>query len=147
MKRSIINLKDVWKVYKLGNVDVPALRGLSLDIKEGEFVAVQGASGSGKSTALNSIGCLDIPTRGTVYLDNNDISKLDESTLAQLRGKKIGFIFQTFNLIPSLNAMENVMLPMMFQGVSKNKREERAKQLLGIVGLSHRLNHKPAHLS
>ena len=147
MKRSIINLKDVWKVYKLGNVDVPALRGLSLDIKEGEFVAVQGASGSGKSTALNSIGCLDIPTRGTVYLDNNDISKLDESTLAQLRGKKIGFIFQTFNLIPSLNAMENVMLPMMFQGVSKNKREERAKQLLGIVGLSHRLNHKPAQLS
>src|SRR3990167_9171951 len=99
MEDTIIKLENVWKIYSIGEVKVPALRGLNLKIKKGEFVAVQGASGSGKSTALNSIGCLDVPTKGSVFLEGRDISKLPESELAQIRGKKIGFIFQQFNLI------------------------------------------------
>ena len=136
--RSLIKLDDVWKVYKMGEVDVPALRGLDIDIKEGEFVTILGKSGSGKSTSLNMVGCLDIPTKGTVYLDGQDISKLDESELARIRGKKIGFVFQTFNLIPSLNALENVMLPMLFQGVPEDVRKKRASELLNLVGLGSR---------
>src|SRR3989338_1946078 len=117
MEDTIIKLENVWKIYKMGEVEVPALRGLNLKIKRGEFVAVMGASGSGKSTALNSIGCLDIPTKGSIYLENQNISRLEESELAQIRGKKIGFIFQAFNLIPSLTALENVVLPMIFQDI------------------------------
>src|SRR3989344_6314365 len=110
MKNSIITLQEVWKIYGKGESKVEALRGLNIDIKKGEFVAVMGASGSGKSTALNSIGCLDVPTKGRVYLEDKDISKLPESELAQIRGKKIGFIFQQFNLINTLTALENVTL-------------------------------------
>ena len=147
MKDTIIKLDDVWKIYKMGEVEVPALRGLNLRINRGEFVAVQGASGSGKSTALNSIGCLDVPTKGRVYLEGKDISKLSESELAQIRGKKIGFVFQQFNLINTLTALENVTLPMIFQNVSHEERLKKAKELLEMGGLRGRIDHKPTELS
>lgn len=147
MKKVVIKLDNVWKIYKMDNVEVPALKGLNLEVLEGEFLAILGKSGSGKSTALNSIGCLDLPTKGKVYLDGKDISMLDENELARIRGKKIGFIFQTFNLIPSLNALENVMLPMMFQNVNKQARLEKAKSLLEMVGLKERMNHTQSQLS
>ena len=146
-KRAVISLKNVTKTYRMGNVDVNAVRGVSLDISPGEFVAVTGPSGSGKSTLMNMIGCLDYPTKGNIYLDSQDISTLDESDLAQIRGKKIGFVFQTFNLIPILSAAENVSLPMIFQGVSKEKRLKRATHLLTGVGLKERIHHKPNELS
>ena len=145
--KSIIKLENVWKIYKMDEVEVTALRGLSLDVKEGEFLAVLGKSGSGKSTALNMIGCLDVPTKGKVYLDGVDISKLEEDDLARIRGKKIGFVFQTFNLVPSLNALENVMLPMTFQGVDRLTRVENAKKALDLVGLKERIYHKPSEIS
>lgn len=147
MNKNIIELQDVWRIYHLGEVEVPALRGLTMEVKRGEFLAVQGASGSGKSTALNMIGSLDLPTKGKVLLDGQDISKLSESGLAKIRGKKIGYIFQTFNLISSLNAMENVMLPMAFQGYPQDERKKRALHFLDIVGLGDRVNHKPSELS
>ena len=147
MKDIIIRLENVWKIYMIGEVKVPALRGLNLKIKKGEFVAVQGASGSGKSTALNSIGCLDVPTKGRVYLEGRDISKLDESELAQIRGKKIGFIFQQFNLINTLSALENVTLPMIFQNISKEDRRKKARELLEMVELGDRIYHKPTEMS
>lgn len=146
-KNIIIKLDNVWKIYKMGEVEVPALRGLNLQIKRGEFVAIQGASGSGKSTALNSIGCLDVPTKGRVYLEDKDISKLSESELAKIRGKKIGFIFQQFNLINTLTALENVMLPMIFQDIPERERREKAKELLEMVELGDRISHKPNELS
>lgn len=147
MKENIIELNDVWKIYKLGDVDVMALQGVSLEIKKGEFVSLLGKSGSGKSTCLNLIGCLDYPSKGIISLDGHDITNLSESDLAVIRGKKIGFIFQTFNLIPSLNALENVMLPMVFQGVDEAKREKKAKELLDLVDMGHRLDHNPSKLS
>lgn len=147
MKNTIIKLDNVWKIYKMGEVKVPALRGLNLKIVRGEFVAVQGTSGSGKSTALNSIGCLDMPTKGKVYLEGKDISKLPESELAQIRGRKIGFIFQQFNLISTLTALENVTLPMIFQNITSEERIKRAKELLEMGGLGGRINHKPSELS
>jgi len=146
-KKSIIRLDNVWKIYQMGNVQVNALRGLNLKIKHGEFVAVMGPSGSGKSTAVNMIGCLDIPTRGRIYLEGKNISHMTESDLAQIRGKKIGFIFQQFNLIPTLNALENVMLPMTFQGIDAETRKKRATELLKMVGLGERLHHRPTELS
>lgn len=147
MKDVIIRLQDVWKTYRLGKVCVNALRGLSLEIKRGEFIAVQGPSGSGKSTAMNMIGCLDIPSRGSVYLEGRDVSRLSESQLAQIRGRKIGFIFQQFNLIGTLSALENVMLPMIFQGVPREEREKRASELLNMANLGERMQHKPSELS
>lgn len=146
-KDIIIKIDDVWKIYKMGEVEVPALRGLNLEVKKEEFLAIMGASGSGKSTAMNMIGCLDVPTKGKIYLEKHDISKLSESNLAQIRGQKIGFIFQTFNLIPTLSALENVALPMIFQGIPKQERVERATELLGKVDLSNRITHKPNELS
>ena len=147
MGKAIIRLQNVWKIYQMGEVEVPALRGLTLEIKKGEFVAVMGPSGSGKSTAMHMIGCLDIPTKGSVFLDGKDISHLSESDLAQIRGQKIGFIFQQFNLIPTLTALENVMLPMTFQGMSSAERKERAEELLRMVDLGDRMDHKPSELS
>jgi putative ABC transport system ATP-binding protein len=146
-KKPVIELKDVWKIYRMGDVEVPALRGLTLEVYPHEFVAVMGPSGSGKSTAMNMVGCLDVPTRGEIYLDGVNISQLEESDLAQIRGKKIGFIFQKFNLMPSLTAMENVMLPMTFQDISRYQREKRATELLTEVGLEKRMHHKPTELS
>ena len=146
-KKSVIRLNNVWKIYQMGEVQVEALKGLSFEVGLGEFVAVSGPSGSGKSTAMNMIGALDYPTKGQVYLDNKDITKLSESQLATIRGRKIGFVFQQFNLLANLSAMENVALPMMFQGIPISKRRERAKMLLETVGLGERLTHKPAELS
>ncbi len=146
-KEAVIELVDVWKIYTMGDVEVAALRGLSLKIFRGEFVSLMGPSGSGKSTAMNMVGCLDVPTKGQVLLDGQDISKLSESDLAQIRGRKIGFIFQTFNLMPGLSALENVMLPMTFQSIPKDIREKKAKELLEMVDLGSRLNHRPTELS
>ncbi|VVB80581.1 putative ABC transporter ATP-binding protein [uncultured archaeon] len=143
----IIRLRDVHKIYKMGQARVHALDHLTLDIKKGEFVAIMGPSGSGKSTAMNLVGSLDVPTYGKIFLDNNDISKLHESDLAQIRGKKIGFIFQSFNLIPNLTAKENIMLPMLFQGVSFEEREKKAESLLKLVELQDRMDHYPNQLS
>jgi len=147
MKDTIIQLDDVWKTYQMGEVKVNALRGLNLQIKKGEFVAIMGPSGSGKSTAVNMIGALDIPTKGKIYLEKHDISKLSESDLAQIRGKKIGFIFQQFNLINTLSALENVALPMVFQEVEREERLETGRRLLQMVNLGDRINHKPTELS
>lgn len=147
MGKAIIRLEQVWKVYSLGKVEVAALRGLNLDVKRGEFVAVMGPSGSGKSTAVNMIGCLDIPSKGRILLEDKDISHLSESALAQIRGKKIGFIFQQFNLISTLTALENVMLPMIFQDIPEDERRKKAWELLELVGLADRMQHKPSELS
>ena len=146
-KDIIIKLDSVWKVYKMGEVDVPALRGINLEVKRGEFLAIMGPSGSGKSTAMNMIGCLDVPTRGKIYLEGKDISKMSESELAQIRGKKIGFVFQQFNLINTLSALENVTLPMIFQGKPKSEQTERGTKLLESIGLKERINFFPTKLS
>jgi len=146
-KKAIIELRKVWKTYKMGDVSVHALQGIDLDVHEGEFIAIQGPSGSGKSTAMNLVGCLDIPSKGEIYLAGQNISKLSESDLAQIRGRKIGFIFQKFNLIETLTALENVMLPMTFQGIPEHERVKRATQLLSQFGLGDRLHHKPNELS
>jgi len=144
---NIIELNEVWKIYQMGEVKVEALRGLNFSVGKGEYVSVMGPSGSGKSTAMNMIGCLDIPTKGHIKLSGKDISQLEESELAQIRGKKIGFIFQSFNLVETLTAKENVMLPMVFQGYSREEREKKARELLEMVGLGDRINHKPSELS
>ncbi len=147
MSKIVVELDNVTKTYDLGKVKVKALRGVNLKVKLGEFLIIMGASGSGKSTCMNMIGCLDIPTSGRVLLDGIDISTLSESELALIRGKKIGFVFQQFNLIPSMTALENVELPMIFQGVDKKVRRDRAVKLLTQVGLGRRLEHKPNELS
>ncbi|MBS3097449.1 ABC transporter ATP-binding protein [Candidatus Woesearchaeota archaeon] len=146
-KNIVIKLENVWKIYKMGEVKVPALQGINLIIREDEFVAIMGPSGSGKSTMMNMIGCLDVPTRGAIYLDNQNIAHLSESDLAQIRGKRIGFIFQQFNLINTLTALENVMLPMIFQNKQREERIKKASELLELVDLSDRLHHKPTELS
>ena len=143
----IINIKEVWKIFKIGSVEVHALRGLNLEVEKGDFIAIMGSSGSGKSTAVNMIGCLDIPTKGTILLGGEDISLMSESDLAQIRGKKIGFVFQQFNLIPTLTALENVTLPMIFQGTDSEERITRAKELLRLVGLEDRIYHRPTEMS
>ena len=145
--KEVIRLRNVSKHYPMGDSIIRALSHLELKVYEGEFIAIMGPSGSGKSTAMNLVGSLDVPTYGTIYLDNGDISELSESDLAQVRGKKIGFIFQSFNLIPNLTVKENVMLPMMFQGTSIDERDERAKELLRLVELGDRMNHYPGEIS
>jgi len=152
MKRSdkdsaLIELKDVFKYYYMGENIVKAVDGISLKVKEGEFVAIMGPSGSGKSTSMNLVGSLDVPTKGHIFLDGEDISTFSESDLAQLRGQKIGFIFQSFNLIPNLTAKENVMLPMTFQNVPLEDREIKAEELLTLVDLGDRMDHYPNELS
>jgi len=147
VKKPIIQLKKVWKTYKMGEANVHALQGIDLHVYPGEFLAIQGPSGSGKSTAMNLVGCLDVPSRGEVYLDGENIAKLTESDLAQIRGRKIGFIFQKFNLIDTLTALENVMLPMTFQGISESERKKQAEKLLKQFGLGDRMDHKPNQLS
>jgi putative ABC transport system ATP-binding protein len=145
--KAIIKLDNVWKIYQMGEVKVNALRGVDLEIRKGEFVSIMGPSGSGKSTMVNSIGCLDVPSKGRIFLDGHDISHMTESELAQIRGRMIGFVFQQFNLINTLSALENVMLPMTFQGIEKEERLERATKLLEQVDLGERVNHKPNELS
>jgi putative ABC transport system ATP-binding protein len=131
----------------MGESNVHALQGIDLHVYPGEFLAIQGPSGSGKSTAMNLVGCLDVPSKGEVYLDGENIAKLTESDLAQIRGRKIGFIFQKFNLIDTLTALENVMLPMTFQGISESDRKKQAEKLLKQFGLGDRMDHKPNQLS
>ncbi len=143
----IIELQDVWKIYDLGKIKINVLKGVSLEIKEKDFVLILGPSGSGKSTLLNMVSCLDIPTSGKIFLEKNDVSHLSEDELAAVRGKKIGFVFQQFNLLTHLTALENVILPTVFQGVSGTEREKKAKELLTSVGLEKRMNHRPAELS
>lgn len=143
----LIELKNVKKYYEMGEETVKAVDGISVEIEKGDFVAIMGPSGSGKSTAMNLVGSLDLATHGEIYLGGKDIEQLEESELAQVRGKKIGFIFQSFNLINNLTAKENVMLPMLFQGMSKEEREEKAEELLKLVELGDRVNHYPNQLS
>lgn len=144
---TLIQLEDVKKYYKIGENIVRAVDGVSIKIEKGDFIAIMGPSGSGKSTAMNLVGSLDLATYGEIYLDGKDIEHLDESQLAQIRGRKIGFIFQSFNLISNLTARENIMLPMIFQDISAEEREMRAETLLKMVDLSDRMNHYPNQLS
>ena len=146
--KEVIRLENVFRIYKQ-NTDNPvyALRNINISIEEKDFVAIMGPSGSGKSTGMNLIGSLDIPTKGNVFLDKHNISNLTESDLAQVRGKKIGFIFQQFNLIPNLTAKENIILPMNFQELSEDEKEKRATALLKLVELQDRADHYPSELS
>jgi len=147
MAEAIIGLENIWKVYQLGKVELFALRGISLEIPPGAFVSIMGPSGSGKSTLLNMIGCLDFPTKGRVFLKGKDITRLSENQLANLRGKTIGFVFQEFNILPNLTALENVILPMIFQKVSFKEREARAKEILTSLDLGKRMLHRAMELS
>ena len=143
----MITLRDIWKIYQIGTQQVNALQGVDLDIQKNEYVALMGPSGSGKSTLMNVIGCLDTPSRGTYILNNQDVSNLSDDELAEIRNKEIGFVFQTFNLLPRYSALENVALPMIYAGYSKSDRSERAKEVLGMVSLTDRVDHKPNELS
>lgn len=146
-KPVVIRLEDVYKVYGIGNTEVRALNGVNLIVEEGEYCSIMGASGSGKSTAMNIIGCLDRPTSGSYYLDGVDVSHLEDSDLAKIRNLKIGFVFQQFHLLPQLTALENVMLPMVYAGIPNAERRERATVALKRVGLETRLHNKPNQLS
>jgi len=143
----MIHTENLTKVYRMGEVEVQALREVNLEIKNGEFIAIIGPSGSGKSTLLNLIGCLDTPTSGAVFIDGINTGKLSENKLAEIRREKIGFIFQQFNLVHTLNALENVALPMFFAGMRHETRMERAEKLLVKVGLEDRMSHKPSEMS
>lgn len=143
----IVRTRGLTKVYKMGEVEVPALRGVDLDIRRGEYLSIMGPSGSGKSTLFNMIGGLDKPTSGSCFIDEVDLAQLTAFELAWLRCRKIGYIFQTFNLIPVMTALENVTLPMIFAGMSSDEMLERGRMLLELVGLGDRLNHKPFELS
>jgi putative ABC transport system ATP-binding protein len=144
---SLIELSAVWKTYDTGHIQVDALRGVDADIAEGEYVAVVGPSGSGKSTLMHILGCLDVPTSGSYHLAGEDVSQLSEARLAEVRNRRIGFVFQQFNLLPSLTAWRNVELPLVYAGVSRTERKDRALAALDKVGLSERAQHRPGELS
>ncbi len=143
----ILAVKDLKKTYIMGTTQVNALQSVTLDIFKNEYVALMGPSGSGKSTLMNLLGCLDTPTSGEYYLNGTNVSTMTDSELAEVRNKEIGFVFQTFNLLPRLSALENVALPLVYGGVGKSKRLERAREVLEAVGLSDRMDHKPNELS
>lgn len=147
MKNTIIHLEKITKNYKVGTQVVRALRSVSLEIHKGEYVAIMGASGSGKSTLMNIIGCLDTPSGGTYVLNKRDVSRLSDNDLAEIRNTEIGFVFQVFNLLPRNTALENVMLPLVYAGIRKHDRKDRATGTLADVGLSDRMHHKPNELS
>ncbi|WP_103065594.1 MULTISPECIES: ABC transporter ATP-binding protein [Petrotoga] len=144
---AVMELKEVWKIYDVGEVKVEALRGVSFGVEDGEYAIIIGPSGSGKSTLLQLLGCLDKPSKGQIYIENVEVSKMKDRELARVRNKKIGFVFQSFNLLPKLSALENVELPLIYAGVPQKKRREIAKEQLELVGLGDRINHRPTQLS
>jgi putative ABC transport system ATP-binding protein len=143
----IIRLKDISKIYMVGTIEVPALKSITIDIEKNEYVAIMGPSGSGKSTLMNLIGCLDTPTQGVYFLNDHDVSSRTDDQLAAIRNKEIGFVFQTFNLLPRYDALGNVQLPLIYAGRTKTERVDRAKMVIEQVGLTDRINHKPNELS
>ena len=147
MSEPVIKIRDLKKTYLMGTMKVNALNGVSFDIKPNEYIAIMGPSGSGKSTLMNMIGCLDTPTEGTYILNGNDVSKLDDGELAQARNREIGFVFQTFNLLPRTDCLSNVELPLIYAGIKTQERRKRASETLQKVGLGDRMDHKPNELS
>jgi len=147
MTRAIIDMQAIKKIYDTGKVKVEALKGIDLEVAQGEFVAIVGPSGSGKSTLMNLVGCLDTPSEGRYLLGGEDVSKFTRDALADVRNRRVGFVFQGFNLLPQISAFENVELPLLFGGVPPKKRKERVEELLAKVGLADRMDHKPTELS
>lgn len=143
----LIEFKDIKKIYEIGTVKVPALQGISLNIDRNEYVAIMGPSGSGKSTLMNIVGCLDTPTFGTYNLNDSNVSSMTDNELAEIRNREIGFVFQTFNLLPRANALHNVEMPLIYSGKPASKRKQMAKEALERVGLADRMDHKPNELS
>jgi putative ABC transport system ATP-binding protein len=144
---ALIETRDLWKSYIMGEEEIHALRGVSISIERGEYVAIMGPSGSGKSTLMNLIGCLDTPSKGTYLLNGKEVSTMNDNELARIRNEEIGFVFQTFNLLPRATALHNVELPLVYAGVPARERLERARQALDRVELGHRMTHKPNELS
>jgi len=144
---SLIRLEGITKTYQVGSIKVPALRGITMEIAHGELLAIMGPSGSGKSTLMNILGCLDVPTEGTYHLAGDDVSRLTDNQLAVIRNQRIGFVFQTFNLLPRADAFHNVELPLIYRGVAAKKRKEIAREVLRRVGLADRIKHRPSELS
>jgi putative ABC transport system ATP-binding protein len=144
---ALIETRDLWKTYQMGDEQIHALRGVSIQINRGEYVAIMGPSGSGKSTLMNLIGCLDTPSRGTYLLNGKEVSQMNDNELARIRNEEIGFVFQTFNLLPRATALHNVELPLVYAGVAKKERIERARTALEKVELSQRMHHRPNELS
>ena len=143
----LIEVNNLKKTYQLGDIEVPAVRGITMSIDVNEYLAIMGPSGSGKSTLMNIIGCLDVPSEGSYILDAKDVSKMNDDELAEIRNRKIGFVFQTFNLLPRADALHNVELPLIYSGLSRGKRKEMAEAALEKVGLGERMHHKPNELS
>lgn len=144
---ALIETVDLWKTYVMGDEEIHALRGVSVQIERGEYVAIMGPSGSGKSTLMNLIGCLDTPSKGSYLLNGKQVSQMNDNELARIRNQEIGFVFQTFNLLPRATALRNVELPLVYAGMSAKDREQRAKEALEKVELTHRMNHRPNELS
>ena len=144
---ALIETRDLWKTYVMGSEEIHALRGVSIEIERGEYVAIMGPSGSGKSTLMNLIGCLDTPSRGTYLLNGKEVSQMNDNELARIRNEEIGFVFQTFNLLPRATALHNVELPLVYAGVPSKERQERARGALDKVELSQRMTHRPNELS
>jgi putative ABC transport system ATP-binding protein len=143
----LIETRDLWKTYQMGDEEIHALRGVSIAIERGEYVAIMGPSGSGKSTLMNLIGCLDTPSKGTYLLNGKEVSQMNDNELARIRNEEIGFVFQTFNLLPRATALHNVELPLVYAGIPKKDRLLQAKQAIDKVELTHRMSHKPNELS
>lgn len=146
-KKPLVEFQNIYKIYKMGDSEVRALDGVSFSVFEGEFVAIIGQSGSGKSTCMNIIGCLDVPTEGTYLLKGDDVSKLTDDEQAEIRNKTLGFIFQQYNLLPKLNILDNVKLPLMYKGLKEHEQTERAMEALKRVGIDDKYHHKPSQLS
>jgi putative ABC transport system ATP-binding protein len=144
---ALIETRDLWKTYQMGDEQIHALKGVSIAIERGEYVAIMGPSGSGKSTLMNLIGCLDTPSKGTYLLNNKEVSEMNDNELARIRNEEIGFVFQTFNLLPRATALHNVELPLVYAGIGKKERLEQAKAAIEKVELTHRMSHKPNELS
>src|SRR5829696_5290815 len=144
---ALIETRELWKTYQMGDEEIHALRGVSIQIERGEYVAIMGPSGSGKSTLMNLIGCLDTPSKGTYLLNNKEVSQMNDNELARIRNEEIGFVFQTFNLLPRATALHNVELPLVYAGMGKTARLEQAKAAIEKVELTHRMTHKPNELS